>query len=72
MSPVDLVISRFSTAGIGIRKLSRLLGGSDYRVSLWKIRGDHVPTCGDMHARLLALAKERGVRLTARELIGEG
>jgi hypothetical protein len=71
LSPVDLVVSRFAESGIGIRHLSRLLGGSDFLVPLWKYRGDAVPSCRQMHTRLIKLAGQKGVKLSYQE-INEG
>lgn len=66
--PADLVAKRFG----GSRELSRLLGGSEYRVSAWKSKGGAIPNTNQMHKQLLSLAKQKGVKLTERELIYGG
>jgi transposase-like protein len=69
MTPADIVISRFQ----GVRPLARLLGKDPSTIHRWRkpaakggLNG-RVPSAAQV--RLLELAKERGVALTAEELI---
>lgn len=73
LTPVELVIARFAAADISIRCLGRLLGKSDYAVHLWRHRKlESIPSTGQTHQKLLALASERKIRLTPDELINGG
>jgi len=73
LTPVNLVIERFGGAGIGLRHLGRLLGGSPFTVAVWKHRRlSSIPNRNDMQARLLQLARDQKVKLTAEEIINGG
>ncbi|CAB4199742.1 hypothetical protein UFOVP1356_6 [uncultured Caudovirales phage] len=69
MTPADIVISRFE----GVRPLARLLGKDPSTIHRWRqpaAKGGsdgRVPSAAQV--RLLSLAKELGVALTADELI---
>lgn len=67
--PAELLEIRFG----GSRELGRMLGRNETIIAVWKRRGGHVPVMGkqgeNMHTRIMALAKEKGIRLTADELI---
>lgn len=69
MTPADIVISRFE----GVRPLARLLGKDPSTIHRWRMPAakggldGRVPSA--VQVRLLDLAKERGVALTADELI---
>ncbi len=75
LTPAELVIVRFG----GVRPLSRLLGMSPSTVCTWKTRNmGKIPNTSEngdargTHLRLLDLAKERKIQLTANELIYGG
>jgi len=70
LTTVKLVIARFAAADIGIRKLGRLLGGSDFMVAHWQARSDLVPS--KHNTGVLALAKKEGVKLSIEELVNGG
>lgn len=69
MRPADIVISRFQ----GVRPLARLLGKDPSTIHRWRMPAakggldGRVPS--QVQVRLLELAKEHGVDLTADELI---
>lgn len=69
MTPADIVITRFE----GVRSLARLLGKDPSTIHRWRMPAakggldGRVPSVAQL--RLLALAKELGVALTADELI---
>ena len=69
MAPADIVISRFG----GVRSLARLLGKDPSTIHRWRMPAakggldGRVPSAAQI--KLLALAKDRGVTLTADELI---
>lgn len=69
MSPADIVITRFG----GVRALARLLGKDPSTVTRWRQPKDkggmdgRVPSA--MQPVLLGLAKEKGVQLTATDLV---
>lgn len=69
MTPADIVIARFD----GVRPLARLLGKDPSTIHRWKMPASkggldgRVPS--QVQLRLLELAQERGVALTAAELI---
>jgi len=70
MTPADIVISRFQ----GVRPLARLLGKDPSTIHRWRMPAVErwaewtiVPSAAQV--RLLELARERGVALTAEELI---
>ena len=69
MTPADIVIARFD----GVRPLARLLGKDPSTIHRWcqpaaKGGSDgRVPSAAQ--SRLLSLARERGIALTADELI---
>lgn len=69
MSPADIVITRFD----GVRPLARLLGKDPSTIHRWRMPAakggldGRVPSA--VQVRLMVLAKERGVALTAEELI---
>ena len=69
MTPADIVISRFD----GVRPLARLLGKDPSTIHRWRTPAakggldGRVPSA--VQVRLLSLAKERGLALTADELI---
>lgn len=69
MRPADIVISRFH----GVRPLARLLKKDPSTIHRWKMPAKkggldgRVPS--QVQVRLLELAKEHGVELTADELI---
>lgn len=69
MSPADIVIARFD----GVRPLARLLGKDPSTIHRWRMPAakggldGRVPSA--VQARLMGIAKERGVVLTAEELI---
>lgn len=62
ISPPEVVIREFG----GVRKLARLLGKNPSGISRWK-RRKRVPTA--CQRRILELARERGVNITAEDLI---
>lgn len=68
LSPAELARKRFG----GSRKLSRLLEGSESRVSKWIARGGVIPSENGMHKKLLELARQQGVRFTEKELVHGG
>lgn len=68
LTPARLAAHRFG----GGRKLSRLLGGSPYRVGQWIARGGDIPNGDGTHRKLLALAKKEGIALSAEEIINGG
>lgn len=69
LRPADIVISRFD----GVRPLARLLGKDPSTIHRWRMPAakggldGRVPS--QVQVRLLELAKEHGVELTADELI---
>lgn len=69
MSPADIVIARFD----GVRPLARLLGKDPSTIHRWRMPAakggldGRVPSA--VQVRLLDLAKERGVALSAEDLI---
>ena len=69
MSPADIVIARFD----GVRPLARLLGKDPSTIHRWRMPAakggldGRVPSV--VQVRLMDLARERGVALTADELI---
>lgn len=69
MAPADIVISRFG----GVRPLARLLGRDPSTIHRWRMPASkggldgRVPS--STQVRVLELAKEQGVALTADELI---
>lgn len=68
MNPAELVIARFQ----GVRPLARLLKLDHSTVSRWPKKkprglGGLIPSCH--HLQLLDLAKEKGIALTAEELV---
>lgn len=72
LSPGEVVILRFTEAGISARQLGELVGRDHSRiVRLTKPKpegtGGQIPPA--LQRRLLELARERGVMLTADELI---
>lgn len=72
LTPAELVVARFN---IGIRPLAKLLEQDPSSICKWIARGGHIPNSqrnGDTHKRLLSIAKERGAKLTAEELIHGG
>lgn len=64
LRPAELAAKRFG----GVRKLGRLLG-YEFLVAKWISRGGHIPSTNDNHRRLLSLAKEQGVKLSAEEIV---
>lgn len=67
LSPARLVANRFG----GIRPLAKLLDQDPSSISKWISRGGKIPNSsrhGDTHKRLLALAKQKKVKLTVEEL----
>lgn len=68
-SPADIVIARFD----GVRPLARLLGKDPSTIHRWRMPAakggldGRVPSV--VQVRLMDLARERGVALTADELI---
>lgn len=68
LTPARLAAHRFGSG----RKLSKLLGGSPYRVGQWIARGGDIPNGDGTHRKLLALAKQEGVKLTPGEIINGG
>ncbi len=74
-TPGEIVIERFEAAGISARKLGKLLGRDHSRiVRLTKPRpegtGGQVPAA--LQRKLLELAPQHGVLLSAEELITGG
>lgn len=69
MTPAELVIERFS----GVCALARLLGKNPSTISRWKKPREEGGTGGlvpsQSQARLLELARELGIDLTAAELV---
>ena len=69
MTPADIVIARFE----GVRPLARLLGKDPSTIHRWKMPASkggldgRVPS--SVQVRLLDLAREGGIALTAEELI---
>lgn len=69
MTPADIVISRFE----GVRPLARLLGKDPSTIHRWRMPAakggldGRVPSAAQV--KLLDLARERGIALTADELI---
>lgn len=69
MTPADIVIARFN----GVRPLARLLGKDPSTIHRWRMPAakggldGRVPSAAQV--RLLALAAEKGVPLSADELI---
>ena len=69
MTPADIVIARFD----GVRPLARLLGKDPSTIHRWKMPASkggldgRVPS--SVQLRLLELAREGGIALTADELI---
>lgn len=69
MKPADIVISRFE----GVRPLARLLGKNPSTIHRWRMPAakggldGRVPSA--VQVRLMELAKERGIPLSADELI---
>lgn len=69
MTPADIVIAKFE----GVRPLARLLGKDPSTIHRWKMPASkggldgRVPS--SVQLRLLELARERGIALTADELI---
>jgi hypothetical protein len=61
-SPVDLAIDRFG----GVRALARAIGRDPAAISRWKKTGT-VPTA--VQRRILEVAWDRGLDLTAHEMI---
>lgn len=61
-TPVDLTIQLFG----GVRKLARTLGRDPAAISRWRKSGI-VPTAAQR--RILELAWERGIEITAHEII---
>jgi hypothetical protein len=68
-SPADIVIERFG----GVRPLARLLELNHSSVARWPApktkRGSGGLVPSQYHRRLLDLARERGIELSASELI---
>jgi transposase-like protein len=69
MRPADIVIFRFG----GVRALARLLGKDPSTIHRWRMPADKGGLAGRVpsmsQARLLELAQEHGIALTADELI---
>lgn len=69
MTPADIVISRFN----GARELARLLGKDPSTIHRWRMPAEkgglagRVPSAAQV--KLLGLARERGIDLTAEDLI---
>jgi len=69
MTPADIVISRFE----GVRPLARILGKNPSTIHRWRMPAakggldGRVPSA--VQARLMEIARERGVALSAEELI---
>lgn len=69
MTPADIVIARFE----GVRPLARLLGKDPSTIHRWRMPAakggldGRVPSSAQV--RLLDLAKERGISLSASDLI---
>lgn len=69
MTPADIVISRFD----GVRPLARLLGKDPSTIHRWRMPASkgglegRVPSA--VQSKLMDLARERGIALTADELI---
>lgn len=75
LTPGEIVIERFAAAGILTRQLGKLVGRHHSRiVRLTKPRpagtGGTVPSM--LQRQLLDVAKQKGVKLTADELINGG
>ena len=69
MTPAEIVISRFG----GVRELARLMNKDPSTVWRWQApvaqggMGGRIPSTAQ--ARLLGMARERGIPLTADELV---
>lgn len=69
MTPADIVIARFE----GVRPLARLLKKDPSTIHRWRMPADkggldgRVPSA--VQVKLMELARERGIALTADELI---
>lgn len=61
-SPVDLAINRFG----GVRALARAIGRDPAAISRWKKTGN-IPT--SIQRRILEVAWERGISMTAHDMI---
>jgi hypothetical protein len=76
LTPGEIVVERFAAAGFSARQLAEMVGRDHSRiVRLTKPRedggtGGTVPS--SLQRELLAVARQRGVRLTADELINGG
>ena len=68
LTPVDLVLARFGVSG---REMSHLLELDESIVSTWNSRGGFIPT-SETQRKVLALAKSKGVKLSATEILFGG
>lgn len=70
LPPLKLVVARFAEKNISKYELGKNVSTDSGSVYRWGYRGDRVPAKAQQ--RVLAFAEERGVRLTADEIISGG